>query len=161
MSGPEVLIFRVVSLGARLEARGASLHVEAPRPLPDELMEALRQHKAEVLSLLALPEEARPLVAWAAWLAERVPGDDAEIRFRETPQRSVRLRLSELGRYITSLLADLTRLQSWEAATAPDTWPESAPGWRRQQIEELCSALASLREALRPLGLAEIKELAT
>jgi hypothetical protein len=117
-------------------------------------MERLRAKKAAILSLYALPEEARPLVTWAVWLAERVPSDDVEIRFHETPQRPIRLSLSQVGGYVARVLGSLSLLQAWEAAAAPDR----SPGWRPERIHDLCTALTALREALRPLGLADIRD---
>lgn len=151
------LVRKARALGATLSTDGDRLELDVPVDFPDDLVEELRAHKASILSFLVLPEEVRPVVAWAAWLVERIPGDEVEIQFQETPHRAVRLKLSELGRYLTQLLRALALLQSWAAASSADTWPDQ-PGWRQQQIDELCGTLANLREALRPLGLAEIKE---
>lgn len=46
------LIARVEAAGGHLEPRGDRLRVQAPKPLPDELVEALRQHKLEILARL-------------------------------------------------------------------------------------------------------------
>jgi hypothetical protein len=50
---PLELLERVQSFGARLTVPEAGrIHIEAPEPLPDELMAELRQHKVELLALL-------------------------------------------------------------------------------------------------------------
>ncbi len=48
------LISRVEAAGGMAEVRGERLHLSAPEPLSDDLMEALREHKGEVLGLLDL-----------------------------------------------------------------------------------------------------------
>ncbi len=49
------LLRQVEAVGGLAEARGGKLRLKAPRPLPDELMNALRRHKAEVLAALVAP----------------------------------------------------------------------------------------------------------
>ena len=46
------LIERVHAAGGSIEAKGATIKLRAPKPLPDDLMAELRQHKPEVLTLL-------------------------------------------------------------------------------------------------------------
>ena len=46
------LIHQVEALGGRLRPRGDRLRMEAPRALPDTLIDELRQHKGEVMALL-------------------------------------------------------------------------------------------------------------
>ena len=50
------LLDEVARHGGRLTPRGDKLHIDAPEPLPDALMDRLRAHKAELLRLL--PAEA-------------------------------------------------------------------------------------------------------
>ena len=53
MSDVQTLLTRCYELGATLFPHpDGKLKVRAPAPLPDELWEALRQHKAEVLAAL-------------------------------------------------------------------------------------------------------------
>lgn len=52
------LLDEVARHGGRLTPRGDKLHIDAPEPLPDVLMDRLREHKPELLRLLADP--ARP-----------------------------------------------------------------------------------------------------
>ena len=53
---------RVRDLGGRLEARGDRLHVEAADPLPELLVEELRQHKPAIMAALATPKSSGPEV---------------------------------------------------------------------------------------------------
>ena len=147
------LLIQARTAGLKVHAEGTMLVVHGPRSA-GSLARRILAHKADVLSVLALPEEFRPLVNWAAWLAERVPAEDIEIRFHETPLRPVSVRLSDLGRYVTELLGSLSLLQSWEAADSPDM----KPGWRKERINELCATLEALRQALHPFGLAQMRE---
>lgn len=47
------LLAEVARHGGRLTPRGDKLHIDAPEPLPDDLMDRLRAHKPELLKLLA------------------------------------------------------------------------------------------------------------
>ena len=51
------LLRHVEAVGGLAEARGGKLRLTAPRPLPDRLIDELRQHKAEVLAELLAPCE--------------------------------------------------------------------------------------------------------
>lgn len=46
------LIAEVTRAGGAIRANGDRLDLEAPRPLPDDLIERIRQHKAEILAAL-------------------------------------------------------------------------------------------------------------
>ena len=51
---PTELLERAHSLGASLTIlASAKIHISAPEPLPDALVEAMREHKAEILTLLS------------------------------------------------------------------------------------------------------------
>ena len=56
MSTAQALLRQVEAAGGRLVPRGGGgLKVQAPAPLPDDFLDELRQHKRELLSLLAVP----------------------------------------------------------------------------------------------------------
>lgn len=55
------LLDEVARHGGRLTPRGDKLHIDAPEPLPDALMDRLRQHKPELLRLLAKEEPGKVL----------------------------------------------------------------------------------------------------
>ena len=48
------LISRVEAAGGMAEVRGKRLHLSAPEPLSDDLMEALREHKNDVMGVLSI-----------------------------------------------------------------------------------------------------------
>ena len=147
----ETLVGRAQSLGATFHVEGTKVKVSAPEPLPTELMSELRVRKAALVSFLALPEVFRPTVRWATWMVEQILEDEATVRFSETALRSVALRLSDVGRYLSEVLGRLSLLRSCEGSGVE-------PGWRIARMRELCDGLDALREALRPLGLAELGE---
>ncbi len=78
MSASADLLRQVEAAGGRLIPRGGGrLRVEAPKPLPDELMAELRAHKRELLKLVRLAAAPRPVIAdphaVARWLTENPP----------------------------------------------------------------------------------------
>ena len=144
------LLKEAEKVGLVVRTDGTKLVVSGPRSA-EAVAEQLFAHKAALLSYLELPEEWRPVVRWASWLVEHEPQDEARITFQEAPMRTVTLRLSEVGRYLTERLASLSMLWSWGAAGPKDV----KPGWRAEQIKDICSAIAALREAVSPYGLAD------
>ena len=48
------LLAHVEAAGGIAEVRGETLHLSAPEPLSDDLMEALREHKRNVMGILGL-----------------------------------------------------------------------------------------------------------
>ena len=48
------LLARVEAAGGTAEAQGEKLHLQAPEPLPADLMDALRDHKPKILEVLAI-----------------------------------------------------------------------------------------------------------
>lgn len=72
MSEAATLIQQARSLGATLHVQGDTVKVKAPAPLPAEVMEALRHHKAEIIRELTMPPVPPPPADPFAE-AERVP----------------------------------------------------------------------------------------
>ena len=66
------LVQDVYSAGGTIVAAGDKLRLSAPEPLPDSLMDELRQHKAEVMSLVgpAWDAETARIVEWFQSAAE-------------------------------------------------------------------------------------------
>ena len=64
----QTLLDRVHAAGGRLLMNGDKLRVEAPAPLPDELVEQLRAAKTELIAVLAAgagwDSETANLIAW-------------------------------------------------------------------------------------------------
>lgn len=75
----DALLARVNRCGAQLSRRGDKLHVEAPAPLPGDLMDLLRAYKPEILRLLAqaerpqVPEWEVTIRRWLAAIEEEDP----------------------------------------------------------------------------------------
>lgn len=71
----EQLIHEVETKGARLVANGALLELDVPTTFPEDLVQKLRQHKAEVLAALALrhePHGSNPALPQASQLLDRL-----------------------------------------------------------------------------------------
>ena len=71
MSAP-ALLERLHSLGVSVRVDGDALRVKPASRVSPDLMEALRQHKAEVLRLLTSPQRLRTVDAPPSWHAEEV-----------------------------------------------------------------------------------------
>jgi TubC N-terminal docking domain len=64
------LLQQVIETGGTVRLEGDTLRVSAPGPLPDDLRAGLRQHKAEIVALLAAVEPANDV------LLQGQPGQD-------------------------------------------------------------------------------------
>lgn len=53
ISDVEAILSRLTALGCRVTAQGATLRVEASGPVPEDLLQAARAHKAALLELVA------------------------------------------------------------------------------------------------------------
>ena len=118
------LLERVRALGGRLEARGDHLHVEAPAPLPEPLLEELKANKPAILATLTTlqPSDdlACKLIAEAETLGVTVrlnPGSGPA--FFARPRSRVTTELEEKLQHHTMLItAELIRRR----------WPCKATG---------------------------------
>lgn len=63
MNAAPELLAEAARHGVHVEARGDRLHLEAPAAPPAELVERLRAHRNELVSLLARCEECRQRIA--------------------------------------------------------------------------------------------------
>jgi len=79
------LLDRARHLGLTVEVAEGGLRVRGPRPLPADLIEELRQHRAEVLAALgfcsrcALPAEQLVPIYWTLPREELCPGCVAQL----------------------------------------------------------------------------------
>ena len=118
----EELLRQVRARGATFQVVEKSrLKVRASSPLPDGMMEELRQHKTDILALLAdepsanaLAEvnqgETAKLLAWAAHAAETGITLLEPVHFLETPLRPYTT--AEEGRYCRDRLKCLAMARS-------------------------------------------------
>ena len=152
MKAPD-LICESEKRGARLWAEKDRLELDAPADFPDEMIELLRQHKAEVLAYLRNELnmsggiEVTRLLAWAAEMAEqdRVLPDpvsyvEAELRIVTTARVSW-----YAAHYLTTI--SYARLQQQNGG-----WGRCTPEWWREREQEALKALRNLREALERTG---------
>ena len=114
---PHELLDEIRQHGGCAEVAGDRLRLRAPRPLPDELLRRLRQHKAELLRLLsALSAACKDLTLDAMELqAELAPEDIAALR-------AGRLSLDEL-RAFAVLVAQRRQM---DRGIRPDHYTETA-----------------------------------
>jgi hypothetical protein len=80
MSTARDLIGKVAAVQGRLTVKGDRLVMAAPRPLPADLIEALRAHKAEILAYLTRPVPTPEEVL--GWTFEEVDHRRARIKIR-------------------------------------------------------------------------------
>ena len=124
------------------------LKVQAPSPLPESLMEEVRQHKADILALLAPSnpvhdEDTARLLAWASQAAEAGLTLPEPVRFFEGP---LRLRTtSEVGRFCKDQLKYLSMAKSNGAAGGWDRFP---PQWWAELEATTIESLAALKAAV-------------
>jgi hypothetical protein len=147
-------------------ARGATfqmieesrLRVQAPSPLPENLMAELRQHKTRILSLLAsetmtnLParigqEDIECLLAWAAHAAETGLTLGKPFRFLESPLRPHTT--AQVGRYCREQLRYLSLARSNRVTGG---WGRFTPEWWQEMETKALQALSALKAATEEAG---------
>ncbi len=124
------------------------LKIQAPSPLPADLMEEVRQHKADILALLAPPppahdEDTARLLAWASRAAEAGLTLPEPVRFFEGPLRPHTT--VQVGRYCRDQLRYLSMAKSNGAAGGWDRFP---PQWWSELEVSTIESLASLKAAV-------------
>jgi hypothetical protein len=148
-------------------ARGATfqvieesrLRVQAPSPLPEELMAELRQHKTKILSLLAgetatnlrpariEQEDIHCVLAWAAQAAETGLTLGEPVRFLETPLQPYTT--DEVGRYCQDQLKYLSLARSNRITGG---WGRFTPEWWQEMEAKALQALSALKAATEEAG---------
>lgn len=142
-------------------ARGATfqvlektrLKVHASSPLPDAMMEELRQHKVAILDLLAgetvanalagqNQSETANLLAWAAGAAEAGLTLEEPILFLETPLRPYTT--AEVGLYCRDRLKFLSLARSNRKTGG---WGRFPPEWWKNMESKAIAALSALKSA--------------
>ena len=129
------------------------LRVQAPSPLPENLMAELRQHKPAILSLLAnetatdAPAGANQdntphLLAWAAQAAETGLTLPEPVQFLESPLRPSTT--AEVGRFCRDQLKYLTLART---NLAHGGWGRFTPEWWTKMESNSLEALAALKTA--------------
>lgn len=151
----EELLKQVRARGARFQVLEESrLKVQAPAPLPESLMEELRQHNAAILDLLASERPvdalARPnqvetanLLAWAARAAESDLTLHMPILLLETYLRP--FITTQVGRYCRDQLKFLFMARAHRVTGG---WGRFTPEWWDEMETQLIQALAALKNAI-------------
>lgn len=103
------LLSKAESLGARFTLSGNKVEVEAPEPLPPELMAELRQHKADIVTALQFRvrsiAEDGDLLTWARNLAQREVVLTSPVHFYES--RLFPVWVTNVGAYTARHLATI------------------------------------------------------
>ena len=151
----EELLRQVRARGATFQILEESrLKVRASSPLPDGIMEELRQHKTAILALLAdeLPAttlsevnrgETAKLLAWAAHAAEVGMTLPEPVHFLETPLRPYTT--AEVGRYCRDRLRCLAMARSHKLTGG---WGRFTPEWWNEMEAQSIQALTALKATI-------------
>ena len=151
----EELLRQVRARGATFQVVEESrLKVRASSPLPDGMMEELRQHKTAILALLADGPPANPLaevsqgetaklLAWAAQAAETGKTLLKPVHFLETPLRPYTT--AEVGRYCRDRLRCLAVARSNKVTGG---WGRFTPEWWNNMEDQSIQALAALKATI-------------
>jgi len=151
----EELLRQVRARGATFQVVEESrLKVRASSPLPDGMMEELRQHKTAILALLAdeppataLSEvnrgETAKLLAWAAHAAETAITLLEPVHFLETPLRPYTT--AEVGRYCRDRLRCLAMARSNKVTGG---WGRFTPEWWNDMEDQSIQALTALKATI-------------
>ena len=151
----EELLRQVRTRGATFQVVEESrLKVRASSPLPIRIMEELRQHKTDIIALLAdepsantLSEvnqgETAKLLAWAAHAAEVGMTLLEPVHFLETPLRPYTT--AEVGRYCRDRLTCLAMARSNKVTGG---WGRFTPEWWNDMEDQSIQALAALKATI-------------
>ena len=113
---------------------------------PDDFVETLRKHKAEVMAYLRERGQA-DLLAWASHLADDDMTLSEPIKFVEVPSRTVTTcRVSWYASHYLGVIA-YSRLEQGNKG-----WGIFEPSWWQEREQEALNALTNLRDALAKLG---------
>ena len=146
---PGAIVERARTLGITLSAAGGRLRYALKSKAPFDLVEALREHKQELLSYLdhepAFPatREVEHLLAWASELGEQVVVLKRPICFTEAPLR--RVTTERVSYYAAHYLRIVThaRLQQRTRGTG-----RFLPAWWREREQDAVYALEQLKLAM-------------
>jgi hypothetical protein len=120
------LLAQVEVLGGTVEAQGDQLRLQAPEPLPPDLLQALRKRKGEILVLLREPPDATSLLCLTltqferqdSSLAFRVPWMEGELWLAQDEEAAAELVATGVSRGRVFTVAELRDLMSTPGLTA-------------------------------------------
>jgi hypothetical protein len=120
------LLTRVGVLGGTVKALGDQLRLQAPEPLPHDLVEALRKRKADILALLREPPGAAHILSLTlseferqdSSLAIRIPWMEGELWLAQDEEAAAELAAVGISRGRVFTVAELRDLMSAPGLTA-------------------------------------------
>jgi hypothetical protein len=138
-------------LGVKVKAQGGKLFLEPGSKVPSDLVPEIRQHKHEILEMLAEPlptdDSTALLLSWASQAAETGLTLGKPVRFQETPLRPYTT--AQVGRYCRNQLKYLALAHSNQATGG---WGRFTPEWWREMEAEALLALKALKSAIEEVG---------
>ena len=149
MSEVGELVRKVESLGATLTLYGELLELDVPVDFPDDLMEALRQRKPEVIAHKTrgtdrpLAQGIPALLAWASELAEQDLTLTEPVSYLEATLCTISTQ--RVSWYASHYLRGIT---SGRIGQHTGGWGIFDAEWHREQETEALAALAALRKAM-------------
>ena len=144
--GVDLIIERAKEMGVTLRADGGTLRYYPKSRTPGDLVDALRQHKEEVLKYLSKYSAYGPtasLLGWASQFAQQDIVLEVPVTFVEAPLR--RLTTAEVSSCVGKYLRIITRAQINQANGSWHPWTTE---WWKGREEEAITALASLKQAI-------------
>ena len=145
------IVHRVRLLGADLLVDGDRLQLDAPSDFPEELIDQIREHKADVLKLVVnqaheenlQDSDIEELLAWATGLSDRDIVLDDKVAYVEAPLCTVTT--SRISFYARTYLRTIAASRVCQTT---GIWRPPTPEWWQERETEAVAALIALREAL-------------
>ena len=145
----QAILRQAEELGISIRAVGDRIRYRPKAAASAEFVEALRQHKGEMLTHLAgteVTQAAYHLLAWATELTERDVVLSAPVTYVEAPLRHVTTSsVSWYARHYLQVIID-ARFHQEKPKYCWGLW---TPRWWKEREEEALGALKALREAMQ------------
>jgi hypothetical protein len=149
--GAVEVIEALQELGVSVNARGNKLVLEPGSKVPPDLVRDIRQHKQEILEMLAEPsppdDSTAFLLAWATKAAQEGLVIPESIQFLETPLRPYTT--AQVGRYCREQLRYLALARSNRVTGG---WGRFTPEWWQEMETAALQALSALKTAVDQAG---------
>jgi hypothetical protein len=138
-------------LGVKVKAQGGKLLLEPGSRVPSDLVPEIRQHKQEILEMLAEPlladDSTALLLSWASQAAETGLTLGEPVRFQETPLRPYTT--AQVGRYCRDQLKYLSLARSNRATGG---WGRFTSEWWQDMEARALQALSAIKAAMDETG---------
>ena len=143
------IVREVEERGIRLSVVDDKIRYSPKSQTPEELLDALKAHKVEVLAYLSgrsvdpSSDDTAALLAWASELADRELVLCRPLEYVEAPLRKVRT--ERVSWYATHYLKTIGFARMNQETGGWGTWP---PDWWKDRENDALEALRGLRRAL-------------